>query len=169
MLQCVISWQIQTQGRINCDLQAEEDLGRANVLSMQSNRRVVACPNNLTAWRIEENCPNSRNHCSQSSQCISTSWSEPCNCLSIIGSWGYYLLIPLLYSTLARTSLDLLSSSCSCHKLHDYRRGKKGPWALYLTLSPDKGVGGYLWRREADQERKRQKRAAKYSWCLQSR
>ena len=21
---------------------------------------------------------------------------------------------------------------------------KKGPWALYLTLSPDKGVGGYL-------------------------
>ena len=24
---------------------------------------------------------------------------------------------------------------------------KKGPWALYLTLSPDKGVGGYLWHR----------------------
>ena len=22
---------------------------------------------------------------------------------------------------------------------------KKGPWALYLTLSQDKGVGGYLW------------------------
>ena len=22
---------------------------------------------------------------------------------------------------------------------------KKGPWALYLTLSADKGVGGYLW------------------------
>ena len=28
---------------------------------------------------------------------------------------------------------------------HQYRSlAKKGPWALYLTLSPDKGVGGYL-------------------------